>query len=745
MLKYLKLSFNQLSILTSVVIMTLLIMMQSSMLGEEATTFLKRLDGMLYDVRLKATLEHRPRYDETKIVIIDLDEKALKEHGRWPWSRRKVADLINKLLDAGVIVIAFDVLFAEPERNPVDELANEFGQSVISKGGLGRYRDAIDGDLRMAEALQNGDVVLGILFEDQKEVSKGILPDPVIELSQDVPVRKTTAVPLSGYIGNISVLHEAAYGKGFFNAVPDEDGSIRRAALLIRHEDEIYPSLALEAARLYSLADTIKVDLVDDWGEGSFHSIRGVRLNDKTIYTDQNGRVLIPYRGGSHSFKYISAADVLSGEMDPEALLDSIVFVGTSSVGLADLRETPVGIQYPGVEVHANVLEGLLHPDIFAYRHEFADIFTVFYLLIFGLVMAYFFPRLGPGQMALYGGVLVAVTIAINSFLWTNEKTSLPLTTPILLCFFITVINIAFGFFAENNQKKMIKGMFDQYVPPAHIDKMLQDPSAINMDGERRNMSVLFSDIRSFTTISEGLSANELKLLLNRYFSPITRSIGEYNGTIDKYVGDMVMAFWGAPLKDKQHAINSIHCAFDMLKLTAELREEFLAEGWPEVRIGIGINTGDMNVGDMGSDLRKAYTVLGDSVNLGSRLEGLTKFYGVELLVSEFTLEQAKDAFEFRPIDRVKVKGKNKAVAIFEPICEKGKLNEQDSAELAQYNKAYALYLAQDWPAAELAFAELIRLNDKRLVYQVYAERILQLKDEPKQQDWDGSFTHTSK
>ncbi|WP_111979071.1 CHASE2 domain-containing protein [Algibacillus agarilyticus] len=736
-------SFIQLAKIASTTVLFVLVLLQLSQFGDVATHQLKRLDGMFYDLRLKTTLEHRPVYNDTNISIIDIDEKSLAEHGRWPWSRRKVAELIDKLLDAGVIVIAFDVVFSEPERNPIDELTQELGTDNHNIQALTQYKEDIDGDLRMSQSLENGDVVLGIVFEKDSVTSRGIVPDNVIRIDQDVPIPRIKALPFGSYIGNIDVLHEAAIGKGFFNAVPDDDGSIRRAALLIQYEGTIYPSLALEAARLYSLADEIKVDVITD-GNDQFN-VLGVLLNDQLVKTDENGRVLVPYRGGRNSFPYISAADVLAGTIEPDSLMDSIVFVGTSSVGLADLRETPVGIQYPGVEVHANILEGLLHPDVFSYRHDLADYYTVLYLVLFGVVMAFYFPKMGPGQMAFWGMLLLATTIGFNTYLWANEKISMPLTTPILLCLFLTVINIAFGFFAENSQKKVIKGMFDQYVPPAHIDKMLNDPNSVSLAGDRKNMSVLFSDIRSFTTISEGLSANDLKLLLNRYFSPITKTILDYQGTIDKYVGDMVMAFWGAPLDDEKHATNSIKAAFSMLEITAQLREQFVLDGLPAIKVGIGINTGDMNVGDMGSEFRRAYTVLGDSVNLGSRLESLTKAYGIELLVSEYTMAQAIDDFEFRPIDRVIVKGKTTAVATFEPICEKGALNEQDRAELDQYNAAYTLYLSQLWPEAEQAFNDLHALNPERMVYSIYLDRINQLKNEPKQDDWDGSFTHTSK
>lgn len=337
----------------------------------------------------------------------------------------------------------------------------------------------------------------------------------------------------------------------------------------------------------------------------------------------------------------------------------------------------------------------------------------------------------------------MAGTISANFWLWNNANIALPLTSSILLVLSLMIYNIGVGFFAENQRRQQIKDIFDQYVPPAHIDEMLDDPSSVTMEGERKELSVLFSDIRSFTTISEKLSANELKVMLNRYFDPITETIFYHQGTIDKYVGDMVMAFWGAPLDDPKHAQNSVETAFEMLRITERLRVEFQKDGLPEVKVGIGINTGDMNVGDMGSTFRKAYTVLGDAVNLGARLEGLTKFYGVELLVSQATIDRC-EGIVYRRIDNVKVKGKNEAVAIVEPIAPERETVEF-LRELDEYHSAYGLYLSQKWNEAEAAFLALKNKNDTDILYDEYLERIKSLREQELPVDWDGSYTHTSK
>ena len=699
-------------------------------------SILNRVDGMFYDLRLNFSLTPR-QFDDVSILILDIDERSLREQGRWPWSRVKVAELIEKLADAGVVVIAFDVLFGEPERNPVDSVAPLLSTQLDDEQ-LNSLKQALDADSKMAESLTYTDVVLSVLFHNDHSIQDA----PVTSfVKADVADSKTLSIlSFEGFTANIPKLQQATPGTGFLNSAMDSDGFIRRASLLIEYNGQVYPSLALEAARLYSLAEEIPVKTTASAEQ--INHIDSIVINNKSVKTDAEGRLLIPYRGGQRSFQYISATDILNDKLDMQAFDSSVVFVGSSAVGLADLRSTPVGLQYPGVEVHANVLEALMHPEIIHYRPDWWEAGTLLFISLTGLVLAVVLPMLSPIKMALVGSTSLLLTLAGNYLLWTEAQLALPVASSLLMILVITIYNITDGFFSEATQKKFIKSIFDQYVPPAHIDSMLEDPSALNLEGERKQMSVLFSDIRSFTSISEKLSAAELKQLLNRYFNPITESIFNHNGTIDKYVGDMVMAFWGAPLDDPKHAQNSILCAFEMLAITEHLRAEFKADGLPEVHVGVGINTGEMNVGDMGSEFRRAYTVLGDAVNLGSRLEGLTKFYGVELLVSEFTKADCPD-LNFRLIDKVRVKGKDKAVAIYEPI---NPLiwNNETAAELSDYEQAYDQYLQQNWPEAEQMFLTLDQLH-KRKLYSVYLQRIVELKQLPKQQHWDGSFTHTSK
>lgn len=703
-----------------------------------------KIEGIIYDLRLNATLPKEPRKSSHNIFIVDIDEKALEEVGRWPWSRATVAKMVQQMQDAGVVVVGFDVVFSEPEKNPVDILEQSNVFTHLSDTEIQQLRNELDADAKLAETIAEYDVVLGGLLQDDKNVQVGSLkPSPIVML--DPKAVRVSSMHFAGKVANIDLLQDAAISQGFFNSAPDVDGALRRAALVFEHQGVLYPSLSIEIARIYELADHVYVETKPSEAFKNAHDISAVKFGTKRrIKTDAYGRVLIPYRGGRMSFPYYSATDILHGRIPPALLEGGVALVGTSAVGIADLRETSVGIQYPGVEVHANVVEGLLNPELFKYRPVFWEGAVAAQIVLIGVLLSLILPFVGPLSMAIIGTATLISIIGLNFYLWQIQQIDLPIIQLLLVAISITIFNVAKGFFSENANKQRIKSMFDQYVPPAHIDQMLNDPTSVSLKGDRREMSVLFSDIRDFTSISEKLSANELKDMLNEYFSPITKSIFEHEGTIDKYVGDMVMAFWGAPVENPRHAELAVIGGFDMLAITEKLRNEFVKKDWPAVRIGIGINTGDMNVGDMGSEYRRAYTVLGDAVNLGSRLEGLTKFYGLEFLVSESTRKQCPNVV-FRPVDKVKVKGKDLAVAIFEPVC---LLDQQDQTlkqEIEDLELAYGDYLAQHWDQAELKYQKLLEQFPQRYLYKLYLERIAELRNVELGEDWDGSFTHTSK
>ena len=709
----------------------------------DQNSFIKRLDYLFYDWRYNLALdsERFPRAEEN-IVIVDIDEKSLEQIGRWPWSRDKISTLVENLAAAGAVVIGFDVLMTEPQLNPTRELQ----QKAIEKGRLdlaeqlNSFVAETEFDQILANSFSSTDIVLPFLFHNDSNIQVGQLPPSIYDLTQD-QADTLLAIMAEGYTSNVPLLQQAAVGSGFIVPSIDGDGVLRSAPIVQRHGQGIYPSLALAMGMAYMFLDDI--DLVIRKYDSHFNMIAKVNFVDQTIFTDFKGRVLVPYLGGQGEFPYVSASDVLQNKIDNQQFENSLVLVGTSSVGLADLRSTPVGTQYPGVEVHANLLNGLLE-GTFPVEPAYAHFFIAITLIVLGFLFTVFSNRLGPFQLTIATIALLTTLVSINLFFWFTYNVSLPMASSFVLTLALGTLHLLEGFLSERRAKQHVTSVFGQYVPSAHISHMLTAPDKYGFEGETREMTVLFSDVRSFTTISENLSATELKDLLNRYFTPITETIFNHQGTIDKYVGDMVMAFWGAPLADEQHALHALEASVAMLEVLDKLNPELMSLGYPEIKVGIGLNTGPMNVGDMGSSFRKAYTVLGDSVNLGSRLESLTKFYGIKILVGPDTKAQCP-TWQFRVVDKIQVKGKLEPVMVFEPICPINQLTEVQKQELEKYHQAYELYRSKQWQPANELFLELHLRSEDDEVIQIYLDRIELLSWQELPADWDGTFTHTSK
>ena len=546
---------------------------------------------------------------------------------------------------------------------------------------------------------------------------------------------------MSSYTGNIANLQESARTAGFFSLDADLDGILRRAPLVVRYHKKLYSSLALETARIYYLLDKIGVQTEKI---GKTEAVSSISLGPrKIIPTDGAGRVIIPYRGAAGSYRYISARDVLHKKYPAKIFENAIVLVGTTSEGLFDLRAVPMQSVYPGVEVQANIISGLLD-NKFPVEPAWVSGANLVLLVVLGLALALFLPRVKAFYQLLIFLSLLAAFVIFNVWMWSLQGIVLAVALPIMLMLSMTMFNLAYGFFTETEGRKKLKHMFGQYVPPHLVTIMNESPDTYGFEGESREMTVMFSDILGFTAMSEKLSATDLKKYLNRFFTPMTKTIFDHQGTIDKYVGDMIMAFWGAPVKNELHALQAVNAAFAMLAAVNELKQHFSKDGLPEISIGIGINTGMMNVGDMGSEYRRAYTVLGDSVNLASRLEGLTRYYDVDLIVGENTYDQIKDAYVCRELDLVKVKGKLRPVHVYQPIALQGQPGENDLRTLKRYHDALDLYRNQDWPGARELFMRL-QLKSRCKLYQIYLNRIEWFQSNPVGRDWDGVYERRNK
>ncbi len=708
----------------------------------------QRLELMAFDMRLRAVkdINSGSVADEpaVKVVIVDIDERSLSEHGRWPWSRAKVAVLVDRLVQAGASVVAFDAMFSEPELNPAMEVAGFLKKqgegSSLLVAELMRFEKTIDRDRMFAEVLSNKEVVLGYTFQPRESREIGELPQPLVIVNPEV-IANSSLIPMRGYTANLSILAQAASGCGFFSLIPDLDGVVRRAPLVALYRGQLYPAMGLEALRHFLLVDSVKLHTSPING---IETVEAVELPGfGTIPTDAQGQMIVPYLGPKGSFPYVSASEALAGSVPGSELEGAIVLVGTTSPGLFDLRATPVQAVYPGVEIHANLIDAILAKR-FLMQPAWAQGADFVVMVAAGLILALSLPFLAPlwqlcCTMAVAGALLLG-----NLFFW-KQGLVLSLAMPLILTALLATCNLAYGFLFESRSRRQLKGMFGQYVPPQIVEEMSENPNKYSFDGETRELTVLFADIRGFTTLSETLAAGDLKKLLNRFFTPMTRIIFETRGTIDKYVGDQIMAFWGAPVPDLHHATQAIEAALRMLAETKRLQRDFDAEGWPQVAIGIGINSGSMNVGDMGSEFRRAYTVLGDAVNLGARLEGTTKYYGVGLVVGETTRDAAGDAFVFRELDLVRVKGKAQAIRVYEPVCRGGEADEALRRELADYHAVLADFRARRWEEARVGFSRLRESFPDRSLYGIYLERIATLATDDPGEGWDGVYKRTEK
>lgn len=704
------------------------------------------LDAYFYDVRVRLSA---PGGVDERVVVIDLDEKSLAAEGRWPWGRDKVAELVRRLTDDyGIAVLGFDVVFAEPDDSSGIRVLESLAQGRLKENkpyqdSLKNLRAQLDFDQRLAETLKGRPVVLGFYFSNQDSTpAAGALPSPVFPRGSFDGVA-TAFTRWASYGANLPLLQKSAAGGGHFNPLIDFDGVSRRVPLLVEYQGDYYEALSLAVLRTY-FGDMILQPGIPEASAGMEWLDLVTPGGTYRVPVDNKAAALIPYRGPERSFAYISATDVLQGKVPPEQLRGRIALLGTSAPGLMDLRVTPVGSAYPGVEIHANLIAGILDRRI-QERPPYVIGVDVLLLFLLGAGLALLLPRLSPLRGSLLTLGALGLLLGLNYGLWSSANLVLPLASGCVMVLLLYGANMAWGYFVEARSKRQFTELFGQYVPPELVDEMARNPEAYSMDGRNESLTVLFSDVRNFTHLSEGMNPKELSALMNEYLGVMTQIIRRHRGTLDKYIGDAIMAFWGAPVSDPEHARHAVLAALEMQVTLRNLDASFQQRGWPPLAIGVGINTGLITVGDMGSAVRKAYTVMGDPVNLASRLEGLTKTYGVGIIVGEATREQMPD-FAFRELDRVRVKGKAKGVAIYEPLGPRAAMSQEDMASLERWLQALRYYREQAWDQAEL---QLINLGAAAPAYaglcRLYQERLAHLRQNPPGPDWDGVTNYQSK
>lgn len=700
-----------------------------------------RLNYLAYDIQLRTKLLTQPHHFDSEVSIVDIDDKSIGAEGRWPWSRSKLANLIAKIQEAGAVVIALDITFSQPEKNIIDSVSKQLLKDNLLNAQFEKSLKQIypyyDHDAELAQTLKKSDTITGITFLFRSE-TRGILPKPLTKLS-DLG-KQLGVIKFNGYYSNIPLIQDAAKSGGFLNVFADEDGIIRRVPVLARFQDLLYPSLALQAVRLYLLAE---IQLDTEMYKDRLR-IEGLQMGNHFIPTDSKAQVLIPFRGAIYSFRYYSATDVLNNNIARDAFAGKIIFVGTSATSTGDLKATSIQGLFPGVEIQATLADAIL-TDRFVYRPDWALGAEITLTALLGFFSVLVFPFLGPRMLSAIILVFPPLLIFGNNWLWSQTQFVLSVIIPILALVILALFNMIYGYLFETRKREYLKKMFGQYVPSKHIDAMLKSKSEnYALKGEDREMTVLFADIRHFTTISEKLTATQLKEMLNAFLTPMTEVIFKHQGTIDKYVGDMIMAFWGAPLRDKRHSQHGLSAAIEMQKKLKMIRHDLAKKSGAEIHIGIGLNSGLMSIGDMGSQFRLNYTVLGDSVNLGSRVESLTKYYGVDIIATESTVYK-QNHFAIKLLDRVRVKGKETGIMIYEVIDFIKDMSSEKKSEIKLSQLAINYYFKQDWNQSLILFKELHQQYPETYLYSMYLKRIATLLAHPPSADWDGVYSMKEK
>jgi adenylate cyclase len=716
---------------------------------------LANLESIVYDTRLRLTM---PGTVDTRIAILDIDEKSLAEkedggEGHWPWPRDRLALLLDTLFEKyEVAIVGFDVVFAERDESSGIRVLERLGEQELRdvaeyQSALKRIKPQLQYDDIFAREMENRRVVLGYVFsnaETGRVQKKGLLPQPVFR-REAFATRPIYTTSWKGYTANLEGLQKKAASGGHFNSHTDDDGIVRRVPMLAEYDGAYYEPLSLAMVRTLFGLRTVRAVLPDEaYTSQQYAGLEWLQVGSMRVPLDETASALVPYRGGQGSFNYFSLVDVLNERIDPAELKGKIALVGTTAPGLLDLRATPVGSTFPGVEIHANLIAGILD-GVIKQRPPYVLAAEFLLLLVAGAALALLLPFLSPLISTITTIVALALVVATNVAVFDYGNVVLPLASGLMMVLMLFTFNMAYGFFVEARGVRKITGLFGQYVPPEIVEQMAQNPERFNMVPRAQELSVLFSDVRGFTTISESLSPEDLAVYINEYLTTMSLVIREqHRGTLDKYIGDAIMAFWGAPVADPEHAKKAVLAALGMQREARALNEKFKAKGWPTFKIGIGVNSGVMRVGDMGSRIRRAYTVMGDAVNLGSRLEGVTKQYGADIIIGEGT-KNLISGFVLREIDRVRVKGKDEPVAIYEPLGLEGELDQPTLNEIDIWDKALCLYRAQDWDMAEQQLLKLKKTGGNAELAGVFLERVASLRKHPPGPAWDRVYTFETK
>jgi adenylate cyclase len=681
------------------------------------------------------------------VVIVDIDEDSLKTIGQWPWPRTTIADLVTRITQAGAVAIGFDVVFAEPDR--MSPAIAEQSFRGIDPDTRAKLDSLPSNDQVLADAIrQSSRVVVGETGTAQATQT----PPGEATLQTGFAVRGSDPAPFlvtfSGLLRNVPAIEEAAAGRGLFSINPEHDGIIRRVPVIMSAQSTLVPSLTMEMLRVVTHSSAILVR-VDQAG------VQSVAVPGLIVPTDRNAQLWVHFNKHDPA-RYVSAKEVLQGTVDPDRLRGRLVLVGTSAIGLLDTKTTPLDPVLPGVEVHAQILESILSKSLLVNPNYAigAELITAVFL---GLAIIVTAPMLSATVVVLLGAFLIAGLVGLSLYLFVEHNLLIDFTYPLISSWLIYLVLTFVNYFREQKQRQQIRSAFGYYLSPHMVEQLARSPDKLVLGGEERRMTILFSDVRGFTTISEHYKDDPqgLTRLMNRFLTPLTNAIIERKGTIDKYIGDAIMAFWNAPVDDVDQEINACDAALEMQSRAAALNEELKREAdanggaYMPLKVGIGLNTGPCVVGNMGSDFRFNYSVLGDTVNVASRLEARTKDYRLPLVIGSRTAERAQGKFATMEIDLIQVKGKKQPEAVFTVLGRADLEQDPRCRELCELNaQMLARFRKQDWDGAIDLINRCRNVAngiDVAGLYDMYEERIAAYRADPPDPDWDGVYEAETK
>ena len=713
--------------------------------------FLDLMELKTIDLRFQTRERIKPRSD---IVLAVIDEKSITREGKWVWPRTKFADLVAKLSQDGASVIVFDIGFLEPDNKQIVETIDAIQRDIKNLGArnpaIESYLDTLkiekENDRRLAHAIKTSrsKVVLGYFFQ-MDPANAGYITEKEIQIHQQnisnsmynaerYSSREARLIPLVEPVypqSNIQEISAEAPLSGYFNMIPDTDGVVRWLPGVLKFRDTLYAPLSLASVSAFRNGP-IEI-IIDDYG------VREVSIGNLTIPTDEQGRILINYRGEEKSFPHVPVTDILNGNVPHNTFKDKIVMVGATAIGIYDLRVTPFGTVFPGLEIHANIADSILSED-FLYRPNWAAIFDVLAILVLGVFLGIVLPRVTviPGLST--GLVVFSSYIIFCQYLFSKHGIVLNLVYPLSVMLLVYVSITAYRYFVETRQKRFIKDAFSVYLAPTVVKQLIESPEHLELGGEEREITAFFSDVQGFTGISETLTPHEIVELLNEFLTEMTDIILGHEGTVDKFEGDAIIAFFGAPNLLENHAERACSASIEMQKRLAQLRIKWKTESRPELKMRIGICTGLAVVGNMGSEKRLDYTMMGDTVNTAARLEGVNKQYGIYTLISETTRKAAGNEITVREVDRIKVVGKKKPVTVFELRGYNEHIDKSVKEAIAKYQQGLQAYRDQNWNQAIKHFQTVQTILRDDGPSKTMLARCNKYKLKPPGDNWNGAY-----